>query len=672
MKYLAVIGVVVLIILGSYYVSSLELNKDEIEYKNIWVVSAKDDMLVCIIDKSNIIKNYKLVSKINKNYSNIVADIVIKDNKVKKIVFKPSVINGKLMAIDVEKGYVDIDKYGKVKVDEKCMLYEVDKNTNNDKSVASKEDNKCTITYKDNSIDSLNIGMNNIIYIVEKDKICAMVIDGKRINIGTIEEADNNCKSNNDDNTREEGNITADTKIKVLLKTSNYNSIYHNRVTLKSKDNIELLYISNNEKAKEVSVNKSKKLDIDGIEQVELKQKEYSVKKIPVNKSFTITNNSKYFSDYNRVIIVNKDNKKGITLSNIKRSAGGITYKGNIEIIKDSSGLVVVNEVDLEQYLYSVVPSEMPESFPIEALKAQAICARTYAMNKIEHSGYKKYGAHLDDSISYQVYNNIRYGKNSIQAVDSTKGEVIKYKDKLASVYYYSTSSGYSSTTKDVFGGNNLSYLPSKAQVINNKNKSLGITSRQINNNGYFKKHIMSTNGGYFEKDCEWFRWKITIPVDKLSKIINDNIYKLNKAGNSSNIKVYNKKKKKYISGYVSTIGKLKSIKVKERKSGGLVTKVIIKGSKKSICVENQYTIRQLLASKEQVVIKKNGNKTSNMSSLPSCYFIIEKKGDNYIINGGGFGHGVGMSQYGASELAKRGLNYREILEFYFSRAYII
>ena len=61
-----------------------------------------------------------------------------------------------------------------------------------------------------------------------------------------------------------------------------------------------------------------------------------------------------------------------------------------------------------------------------------------------------------------------------------------------------------------------------------------------------------------------------------------------------------------------------------------------------------------------------NGKKVSNMATLPSGYFTISKKGNNYIINGGGFGHGVGMSQCGASELARRGYKYRHILGFYF------
>ena len=67
-----------------------------------------------------------------------------------------------------------------------------------------------------------------------------------------------------------------------------------------------------------------------------------------------------------------------------------------MELLLTEGGIAVINEVLLEEYLYSVVPSEMPSSYPGEALKAQAVCARTYAYGHMEHAGYPKYGAHVD------------------------------------------------------------------------------------------------------------------------------------------------------------------------------------------------------------------------------------------------------------------------------------
>ena len=77
------------------------------------------------------------------------------------------------------------------------------------------------------------------------------------------------------------------------------------------------------------------------------------------------------------------------------------SYRGSLELEKQQDGIVVINEVLLEEYLYAVVPSEMPSSYPLEALKAQAVCARTYAYAKMLHAGLPADGAHVDDSAGF-------------------------------------------------------------------------------------------------------------------------------------------------------------------------------------------------------------------------------------------------------------------------------
>ena len=82
-----------------------------------------------------------------------------------------------------------------------------------------------------------------------------------------------------------------------------------------------------------------------------------------------------------------------IKLLSVERAQGNPEYRGKMEIARAEEGLVLVNEVLLEEYLYSVVPSEMPSSYPLEALKAQAVCARTYAYRHMQHSGIAGFGA---------------------------------------------------------------------------------------------------------------------------------------------------------------------------------------------------------------------------------------------------------------------------------------
>jgi stage II sporulation protein D len=154
----------------------------------------------------------------------------------------------------------------------------------------------------------------------------------------------------------------------------------------------------------------------------------------------------------------------------------------------------------------------------------------------------------------------------------------------------------------------------------------------------------------------------VSVDVDKFSREINHNISSIS----SKYIRKWNKNKQKYINASVSNLGKLKSICVIERKKGNLVTKIEIKGTKARVEISNQYNIRKLLTIPNEKIMLNDGSEINNMNMLPSCFFTISKKQNNYVISGGGYGHGVGMSQWGAHELAKRGLNYQEILGFYY------
>ena len=89
---------------------------------------------------------------------------------------------------------------------------------------------------------------------------------------------------------------------------------------------------------------------------------------------------------------------------------------------REKQGFRVINQVDLESYLKGVVPSEMPVDAPAEALCAQAVCARTYAVRQIREERMKEWDADVDDTISCQVYNNISEQAASSQAVDATRG----------------------------------------------------------------------------------------------------------------------------------------------------------------------------------------------------------------------------------------------------------
>ena len=144
-----------------------------------------------------------------------------------------------------------------------------------------------------------------------------------------------------------------------------------------------------------------------------------------------------------------------IGVPSIKRSLKGKkypTYYGEFNIKFTPRGnLLLVNKVKIEDYLKGVVVSEMPLSFGIEPLKAQAITARTYIANAILGKKYKKYGINVDDTVASQVYNNQNENDISNEAIERTKNIIVTHGDKPITTFYYSTSSGFSSTPKEVW-----------------------------------------------------------------------------------------------------------------------------------------------------------------------------------------------------------------------------
>lgn len=124
-------------------------------------------------------------------------------------------------------------------------------------------------------------------------------------------------------------------------------------------------------------------------------------------------------------IVVIPDSGGKIRVESVNKQYGHPEYRGIFEIDLVDKALHIINELPLEEYLYSVVPSEMPTEYQKEALKAQAVCARSYAIKQMAGKRLAALGAHVDDSVSFQVYNNLREDAASIAAVNETKGQVV-------------------------------------------------------------------------------------------------------------------------------------------------------------------------------------------------------------------------------------------------------
>lgn len=320
---------------------------------------------------------------------------------------------------------------------------------------------------------------------------------------------------------------------------------------------------------------------------------------------------------------------------------GNKKYRGSLKFLKKSSLLVAVNRIGIEEYLYGVVPIEMTPTWEMEALKAQAVSARSFAIsniNKFSSSGYN-----LTDDTRSQAYVGYagEYEKSNL-AVDETKGEVGYFDGKIAELIYHSSSGGATVSAEEIWGG---------------------VTPYLIGRNDPYSIGTPYDN------------WKYEITAYEIEK-------KLSNLGKS--------------------IGSLKEIRIDKVSDYGYITQITFVGSYNNQTFKGD-SIRFFFGSSglkslkfvigDSVMYTVTGNKVSNESfndlteflkgKYPSTYAapvvreenktmikVAEKKSypnkGKYIFSGSGFGHGVGMSQYGAKNMAEEGKNYRNILEYYY------
>lgn len=348
-------------------------------------------------------------------------------------------------------------------------------------------------------------------------------------------------------------------------------------------------------------------------------------------------------------------------------------YRGSLEFYRTDQGMAIINELPLEEYLYAVVPSEMPSYYPIEALKAQAVCARTYASRFILHAGLPAFGAHLDDTTSYQVYHNIAENSATTTAVKETSGMVLYHQGELAENYYYSTSCGYGTDTKIWKTGNGQAIEYIRAVKLSPKEDGqITQSAEEMEQEENFYDYICSVDETDFESNEPWYRWQYEVSNIDTAALLERIKERYN--ANASLILVRKGKEGEYyyVSEEINDIGNLEDIRISKRGVGGIADEMIITGSKAVIKVISEYNIRRILCNGESKVIRQDGSSVGAGTLLPSAFLIIEadKKGEDmvgYTLVGGGYGHGVGMSQNCAKEMGNQGYDYKEILESFFS-----
>lgn len=310
----------------------------------------------------------------------------------------------------------------------------------------------------------------------------------------------------------------------------------------------------------------------------------------------------------------------------------GRSYLGDFSFINENNHVRPINTLPMEDYLKGVVPFEMPASWDLEALKAQTISARTYAMRQVNANKV------INDTISYQVYGGYTWNENSSKAVDQTFSRVLKYNNSLIDAVFSSSNGGKTESNANAWGSSALPYFPIKNDPYDSA------TPWAI---ALFKTQVDLTDMDLKDSNSWW---------DSISER-DEQI--------TSNIKTW--MKSNGYSDQTIKIVKIPKLTLTNPSSGGRVTKGNLSVdfiAKDELDTDGNIKIQQLhltdvAASKIRAAIGLSYIKSYLMTDLNETSSSISIKGK-------GYGHGVGLSQYGAKKMGELGKSYSEIVSFYY------
>lgn len=282
----------------------------------------------------------------------------------------------------------------------------------------------------------------------------------------------------------------------------------------------------------------------------------------------------------------------------------GKTYHGNLELLNMNSTIRVINVVDIEDYLKGVVPCEIGRISPalIEAAKAQAVAARTYACAHINQ--YSSLGFDLYSTIRDQVYRDISSETElTNDAVDQTKGEILMYKSRPIEAKYHSTCGGYTADFNDAWPGTPPPYLRS----------------------------VRCPNC----KTSPHFIWEKSYEAKEFYAAVRSDLRTIGSPIPDSE--------------YIQNISLIRNKRSKR------ILRVEITTKARTYTIPG-FQVRALF-----------GDKNDPGGLLKSNYVMLGVKDGKIVLQGHGFGHGVGMCQFGAIEMARQGKTYKEILHHYYT-----
>ncbi|GAX37337.1 SpoIID/LytB domain-containing protein [Nodularia sp. NIES-3585] len=315
--------------------------------------------------------------------------------------------------------------------------------------------------------------------------------------------------------------------------------------------------------------------------------------------------------------------KRGEKLENNRLYPGGLTLQPNAY-----GTYTLVNEVPLESYLRGVVPHEIGTTAPTAAVEAQAIIARTYALRNLRRFETDNYQLCADTHC--QVYYGLSgTAPSTDQAIAATRGMVLTYDSQLVDALYSSTTGGVTAYFSDVWNGEDRPYL---RPVVDAATNFWDLSQKSLADESNFRKFI-NRSEGFNESAWNTFRWNRETPIADINELL------------QRFLKIKNSPYAKF--------NTVEAMSVMKRSKSGRILELAVKTDIGAFTLE-----------KDEI--------RSAFAAPRSTLFYIEalNKGTpdlwGYAFIGGGLGHGVGLSQTGAQNLAKLGWSNAQILQFYY------
>lgn len=345
------------------------------------------------------------------------------------------------------------------------------------------------------------------------------------------------------------------------------------------------------------------------------------------------------------------------------------TFEGALKLMLSDNLIIAINIIPIENYLISVISSEMSAMASSELLKAHAVISRSWLLAQIEKNkdlttqdkkynsfsetdfeiirwydreDHKNFDVCADDHCQrYQGITRIYSNLNNVrQAIETTKGQVLKFEDAICDTRFSKCCGGITEEFQNCWEDIRFPYLVKVRDDSENTNipdltdetgaKDWIQTSPKAFCNTKDKKILEQILNNYDQETSDFYRWKVSYTEEELSKLV------------------------KSRSGI--NFGTIKDLIPLQRGPSGRIIKLKISGTKKTMVIGKELEIRRILSA----------------SHLYSSAFIIEKNKDTFFLSGAGWGHGVGLCQIGAAVMGEKGYSYDRILLHYYRGAEIV